>query len=86
MLKLHLAGFTDKEEELVETLEDLVHKGVKENLCQKAAVILKLSPETVRSRLCRLRGKYRDCKRFCREYRSIQQRLYQRTGGKFHSL
>lgn len=83
---MHLAGFTEKDLELLEMLWRLVQAGERERLDEQAAVLLKWSPVTVRTRLCRLRSKYQNAKEFCREYRSWQQRLYQKSGGKFHSL
>lgn len=50
---VHNAGFTARELKLLETLVDLIDRGLREDLA---------------------------------EYRSFQQRLYQRSGGKFHSL
>ena len=83
---MHICGFTDKELELLEKLLELVERGFKENLDEKAAVELKISPVTVRTRLCRMRSKYHCAKDFIRAYRGWQQRLYQKTGGKFRSL
>ena len=83
---LHICGFTYKELELLEKLLELVERGFKENLDEKAAVELKISPVTVRTRLCRMRIKYRAAKEVMREYRGWQQKLYQKTGGKFKSL
>lgn len=83
---MHLAGFTEKELALLETLWDLIKGGIRDRLDEKAAVQLRLSPVTVRTRFTRMRLKYKDAKKFCKEYRSWQQRLYQKTGGKFHSL
>ncbi len=82
---MHLAGFTEWEE-LLEVLWDLMESGVRERFDEKAAIQLKLSPATVRTRLYRLRAKYDGAKRFCKEYRSWQQRLYQKSGGAFSSL
>lgn len=83
---MHLAGFTEKEERLLETLWKLIESGVREGFDEKAALDLNLSQVTVRTRLYRMRLKYEAAKRFCKEYRSWQQRLYQKSGGKFHSL
>ena len=83
---MHLAGFTEKELKLLETLWDLVKAGIRERFDEKAAIQLRLSPVTVRTRLCRMRLKYATAKSFCKDYRSWQQRFYQKTGGKFHSL
>lgn len=83
---MHKAGFTNKEMLLLEKLEELVARGEREGLLEKAALELRLSPVTVRTRLSRLRSKYQQTKTFMGEYRGWQQRLYQRTGGKFHSL
>jgi hypothetical protein len=83
---MHKAGFTNKEMLLLEKFEELISQGLREDLLTKAAVELHLSPVTVRTRLSRMRSKYQDTKRFMAEYRGWQQRLYQRTGGKFHSL
>jgi hypothetical protein len=73
-------------QKLLEKLLELVDRGLREDLGVKAAIELKMSPNTVRSRFSRMRSKYRDAKVFMNEYRSWQQRLYQRSGGKFHSL
>jgi predicted ArsR family transcriptional regulator len=83
---VHKAGFTAKEMKLLEKLEELVQRGYREGILEAAAVELKISPVTVRTRLCRLRSKYSQTKTFMKEYRGWQQRLYQRTGGKFRSL
>lgn len=83
---MHSAGFSDKERALLEKLQDLVQRGFREGLIEKAAIELKISPVTVRTRLSRMRSKYRDTKQFMAEYRSFQQRLFQKSGGKFHSL
>ncbi len=83
---MHEAGFTQKDLKLLEKFQDLVDRGFKEDLMEKAAIELKMSPVTVRTRLSRLRSKYRDNKAFLTEYRHWQQTLYHRTGGKFHSL
>lgn len=83
---MHNAGFTERELKLLEKFQDLVQRGFREGLCEKAAIELKISPVTVRTRLSRMRSKYRDAKQFMAEYRGWQQRLYQKTGGKFHSL
>jgi hypothetical protein len=83
---VHNAGFTTKERALLEKLLELIDRGLREDLATKAAIELKISPVTVRSRLSRMRSKYRDAKGFMAEYRGWQQRLYQRSGGKFHSL
>jgi hypothetical protein len=83
---LHEAGFTQKDLKLLEKFQDLIDRGFKEDLMEKAAIELKMSPVTVRTRLSRMRAKYRDNKAFMKEYRHWQQTLYHRTGGKFHSL
>jgi hypothetical protein len=83
---LHRAGFSACELRLLEKLLELIEEGERENLATKAAILLKLSPVTVRTRLSRMRCKYRDAKQFMAEYRGWQQRLYQKSGGKFHSL
>jgi hypothetical protein len=83
---MHKAGFTARELKLLETLEGLVTRGYRTGLEQAAAVELRLSPITVRTRLSRMRSKYAQTRMFMSEYRSWQQRLYQRTGGKFRSL
>jgi len=83
---VHNAGFTTRERALLEKLLELIDRGLREDLATKAAIELKIDPVTVRSRLSRMRSKYRDCKGFMAEYRGWQQKLYQRTGGKFHSL
>lgn len=83
---MHKRGFTVKEMLLLEKLQELIARGERERLMEKAAVELRLSPVTVRTRLSRLRSKYAETKTFMAEYRGWQQRLYQRTGGKFHSL
>jgi hypothetical protein len=83
---MHKAGFTVRELKLLETLEGLVARGYRTGLLEAAAVELKLSTTTVRTRLSRMRSKYAQTKMFMAEYRGWQQKLYQRTGGKFHSL
>jgi hypothetical protein len=83
---LHKAGFTERELKLLEKLEELVQRGFRDRLIEIAASELKLSPITVRTRLSRLRSKYAQNKTFMAEYRGWQQKLYQRSGGKFHSL
>lgn len=83
---MHLAGFTEKDLELLETLWKLIKSSIRENFDEKAAVLLKCSPVTVRTRLYRMSLKYEAAKRFCKEYRSWQQKLYQKSGAKFHSL
>jgi len=83
---MHVCGFTAREMELLEKLLELVERGFKEGLAEKAAIELRLSPVTVRTRLCRLRSKYRAARQFVKEYRGWQQRLYQKTGGKFRGL
>jgi hypothetical protein len=85
-MSIHNAGFTQRETKLLEKLQELVEKGYRENLISAAAVELHLSPVTVRTRLCRMRIKYSAAKEFMAEYRGWQQRLYQRSAGKFHSL
>jgi hypothetical protein len=83
---LHEAGFTQKDLKLLEKFQDLVDRGFKEDLLEKAAVELKMSPITVRTRLSRLRAKHKDNSRFLKDYRHWQQTLYHRTGGRFHFL
>ncbi|MCJ7470296.1 hypothetical protein MUO74_07350 [Candidatus Bathyarchaeota archaeon] len=83
---MHKAGFTHKEMLLLEKLQELIDRGERNGLLEKAAVELRLSPVTVRTRLSRLRSKYQQTKTFMGEYRHWQQTLYQKTGGKFHSL
>ena len=83
---MHNAGFSQKELKLLEALLELIDEGDREGLETKAAIRLKCSPITVRTRLSRMRSKYRDAKAFNAEYRGWQQKLYQKTGGKFHSL
>jgi hypothetical protein len=83
---LHKAGFTERELKLLEKLQDLVERGFRERLLETASVELKISNVTVRTRLSRMRSKYAQTKVFMAEYRGWQQRLYQRSGGKFHSL
>jgi len=83
----HLASFTEKELKLLETWSKLIDEGFRSGLYDKAAAQLKLSPVTVRSRVSRMRtNKYENALQFVREYRSWQQRFYQRTGGKFNPL
>lgn len=86
MVKLHLAGFTKAEQELLECYEELVDEGIRENLDRKAAVRLGLAESTIRSRKSRLRAKYAAVLEFVKEYRGWQQRLYQKTGGKINPL
>lgn len=83
---MHKAGFTAREIVLLEKLMDLVQRGYREGVLETAAVELHISPVTVRTRLSRLRSKYAQAKMFMAEYRGWQQRLYQKTGGKFRSL
>lgn len=83
---MHFAGLTSRELAMLEKLLELVDEGDREGLQEKAAIELRISPVTIRSRLSRLRGKYRDAKAFMAEYRSWQQKLYQKSHGKFHSL
>lgn len=83
---MHKAGFTMKELKLLDELQELVDRGYREGILETAAVELHLSPVTVRTRLGRLRSKYAQTKTFMAEYRGWQQKLYQKTGGKFHSL
>ena len=83
---MHKAGFTEREMKLLETFEELIESGMRENFINAAAVELKLSPVTIRTRLSRMRSKYNQCKEFMAEYRGWQQRLYQKTGGRFHNL
>jgi hypothetical protein len=83
---MHKAGFTPRELKLLEKLQELVDRGYRGNILETAAVELKISPVTVRTWLSRLRSKYWDTKQFMKEYRGWQQKLYQKTGGKFHSL
>lgn len=83
---MHKAGFTARELRLLEKLLELIDAGMREDLQTKAAISLKISPITVRTRLSRMRSKYRDTKAFMTEYRGWQQKLYQKTGGKFRSL
>ena len=83
---VHNAGFTARELKLLEKLLELIDRGLREDLAMKASIELKISPVTVRSRLSRMRSKYRDTKAFMSEYRHWQQTLYQKSGGKFHSL
>lgn len=83
---MHRAGFTQKELQLLEALQELVDEGEREGLQEKAAIRLKCAPTTVRTRLSRMRSKHKQAKDFNLEYRSWQQRLYQKTAGKFHSL
>lgn len=77
---------TMKEMLLLEKLQELIDRGERVGLEEKAAVELRISPVTVRTRLSRLRSKYAQTKMFMAEYRGWQQRLYQRSSGKFHSL
>jgi hypothetical protein len=85
-MDLHICGLTNNEIKLLEKLLDLVERGFKENLAEKAAIELRISPTTVRTRFYRLRNKYRSAKEFAKEYRGWQQKLFQKTGGKFRSL
>jgi hypothetical protein len=83
---MHFAGLTSRELATLEKLLQLVNEGYKEGLMEKCAIELRISPVTVRTRLSRIRSKYRDAKLFMGEYRGWQQRLFQRSGGKFRSL
>lgn len=85
-MDLHICGLTHNEIKMLEKLLDLIDRGFKENLAEKAAIELKLSPTTIRTRLYRLCNKYRSAKEFAKEYRGWQQKLYQKTCGKFRSL
>lgn len=83
---MRLAGFTESERELLECFLDLLAKGWKKNLYNKAAFKLKLAPSTVRSRISRMKSKYEDSLTFQKEYRSFQQTFFQKTSGKFNPL
>jgi hypothetical protein len=85
-MDLHICGLTHNEIKLLEKLLDLVERGFKENLAEKAAIELRISPTTVRTRFYRLRNKYSSAKEFTKTYRGWQQKLFQKTGGKFRSL
>jgi len=82
----HLIGYTDRERELVDAWKSLVEKGLREGLDEKVAIQLGISPVTVRTRKSRLRSKYDQALRFCQQYRSDQQYLFQKTGGKVNPL
>lgn len=83
---MHICGLTHEEIKLLEKPLDLVERGFKENLAEKAAIELRISPTTVRTRFYRLRNKYSSAKEFAKVYRGWQQKLFQKTGGKFRSL
>lgn len=83
---MHLAGFTKKDRQLIETVLELVESGIRENIDEKAALQLGWAPTTVRTRWCRLRVKYASNEDFMKEYRSTQQRLYHKTGGQYNPL
>lgn len=83
---MHKAGFTERELKLLEKLEELVQRGFRDRILETAALELHISPVTVRTRLSRMRSKYAQTKMFMAEYRGWQQKLYQRSGGKFHNL
>lgn len=85
-MEIHLAGFTEAEIKLLETVLELIEEGVREDFDKKAALKLGLAEVTIRSRWSRLRSKREANKIFSREYRGWQQKLYQKTGGKFHKL
>ena len=82
----HLASFTEKELQLLEAWEKLVDEGHREDLDEKVAVVLKISPITVRTRKSRMRSKYEESLAFARNYKSWQQKFFQRTSGKFNPL
>ena len=82
----HLASFTENERKLLETWLELIRRGHRVKLDEKAAIQLGISPVTVRTRKSRMRSKYEAALDFCREYRSFQQQIFQRTGGKFNPL
>ena len=82
----HLASFTPKELKLLETWLELIQKGERTNLDEKAAILLNISPVTVRTRKSRMRSKYENALAFVRGYKSYQQKFFQRTGGKFNPL
>jgi hypothetical protein len=83
---VHKAGFTERELKLLEKLQELIDRGYRHGILETAAIELHISPVTVATRLSRLRSKYAQTKAFMAEYRGWQQRLYQKSGGKFHSL
>jgi hypothetical protein len=83
---MHFAGLTSKELATLEKLQELVDEGHREGLVEKCAIELRISPVTVRTRLSRIRSKYRDAKLFMAQYREYQQKLFQKSQGKFRSL
>lgn len=83
----HLADFTKKELEMLDIMIQIIEEsGFSANIRQKTAIRLGISPVTVRTRLSRLRSKYAGTLRFVKEYRRYQQKLFQKTGGKFNPL
>lgn len=83
----HLADFTKKEVEMLDMfIEEIELNGFSANIRQKVAIRLGISPVTVRTRLSRLRSKYAGTLRFVKEYRKYQQKIFQKTGGKFNPL
>lgn len=82
----HLIKWTETERTLLETWKKLVEQGFKENMDERAAILLKISPVTVRTRRSRMKSKYEQMLDSVRQYRSYQQYYYQKTGGKFNPL
>ena len=82
----HLIEWTATELMLFEAWKKLVEQGFKEDMDEKVAVLLKISPVTVRTRRSRIKAKYEEMLDSVRRYRSYQQFYYQKTGGKFNPL
>lgn len=83
----HIADFTRREIELLDlVLEDIEEFGYSPGLPDRVAQRLGLSPVTVRTRLSRLRSKYAGTLRFIKVYRRYQQKIFQKSGGKFNPL
>lgn len=83
-----LAKFTDADLNLLETFLDLIEAGymTSEEIYPLAASRLKLAQSTVRSRVSRMKTKYELVMYFVKDFRGYQQKLFQRTGGKFNPL
>ena len=83
-----LAKFTDAELELLDTFLDLIDAGyvTSRKIYPMAAFRLKLAESTVRSRVSRMKTKYELVMSYMKDFRGWQQKLMQRTGGKFNPL
>lgn len=83
-----LAKLSDKEIELLDMMVSLVKKGErdKSRIYMLSASKLKLSGDTVRARVSRLKSKYEVLMYTIKEMRGYQQIFFQRTGGRFNPL